>query len=652
MLSIDPNEFEKSIRPADDFFGYVNAQWIKKNPIPPEELSWGSFDVLWVNVERQLKEILDEISGREQFSDKPEDVDAKKVRDFYHAAMDMAQRDNLGVTPLAELFLEVDTVPDIKTLARVVGVLHRIGAGGLWSPFVEQDEKQSEVMTLHLWQGGLGLPDRDYYLNDDEKSKKIRADYILYIKDLWAMAQLPDAEATSASVMEIETRLAKASLTRVELRDVERMYNKITIAEFTKLAPAVAIADYFAGIQITAPQYAIVGQPKFFEEIGKILADTSLDTLKIYLKWHVLNSFAPYLSGAIERRRFDFYAPAFSGAKEMKPLWRRALQATDQALEELLGKLYVAKYFSEDAKKKINDLVERLVIAYRARIEKLDWMSPETKKKALEKLGTVNRKLGYPDAWKDYSALVVKEDSFAENVMKAHALEFDRKMRQVGGPVDRGEWLMSPQTVNAYYMPPMNDIVFPAAILQPPFFDPLADDAINFGGIGSVIGHELTHGFDDQGSRFDASGNLNEWWTADDKKQFDAKGSQLAEQFDKYEPVPGVHVNGKLTLGENIADLGGLLIAYDGLKLKGKNDASNLIDGLTPEQRFFINYAVTERGHAREELLRLRLQVDPHSPSEFRVNGPVSNIGEFYEAFDTKEGDKLWRKPEDRARIW
>ena len=455
--------------------------------------------------------------------------------------------------------------------------------------------------------------------------------------------------------MDIEIRLAKASLTRVELRDVEKMYHKLTLAECTTLAPRVSFADYFKGIaprdaalaEPFAPAYVIVGQPRFFTEVNEIFETVPLESLKLYLRWHVLSGSASYLSEELECRRFDFYGRTFNGAKEMKPLWRRALSATDMALDELLGKLYVEKHFSEDAKQKIKDLVEHLVVAYRARLEKLDWMSDETKKKAIEKLGTVSKKLGYPDVWKDFSGLIVGSGSFVENAMRAHAFEFDRKIKEVGGPVNREEWFMPPQLVNAYYQPPLNDIAFPAAILQPPFFDPAAEDALNFGGIGSVIGHELTHGFDDQGSRFDACGNLKEWWTAEDKARFDAKAAHLAEQFDKYEPLPGAHINGKLTLGENIADLGGVLIAYDALKLA-------LGDRFSPEvaQRFFIGYAITERGHYREEILRLQLQTDPHSPGEFRVNGPVSNIDEFYDAFGVKEGDKLWRKPEDRVKIW
>lgn len=652
MAAIDLNDFDKSVKPTDDFFRYVNGGWLAKNPIPADESRWGSFNVLRRDVDEQLKIILEEIAAK---NDLAPGSDEQKIRDFYLSAMDVQSRNRLGTSPLSEMFHNIAAIADADDLAMIVGELHRVGIGVFWAAFAGQDEKKSDVMAFQIWQGGLGLPDRDYYLKDDEKSKKIRADYLAYMHDMIARTNLEkDVSAAVASVIKIETRLAQASLDRVDLRDVEKMYNKIALPELAALAPKISFAKYFGSIGIDAPGYAIVGQPKFLGEISQIFSEIPLDELKIYLRWHLLNDMASYLSEDLERRNFDFYGRTFTGTTEMKPLWRRALRQTNDSLDELLGKAYVARHFSEDAKMKIKDLVEHLVVAYRARIERLEWMGAETKKKAFEKLGTVTRKLGYPDIWKDYSPLTIGPDSYVQNVMRAYTFEFDRKMKEVGGPVNRAEWLMSPQTVNAYYMPPMNDIVFPAAILQPPFFDPSADDAFNFGGIGSVIGHELTHGFDDQGSRFDANGNLNEWWTAEDKKQFDASAAHLAEQFDGYEPLPGLHVNGKLTLGENIADLGGLLVAYDGLKLKmaEQNSMSPSRNEFTAEQNFFIGYALTERNQTREEAMRLQIQTDPHSPSEFRVNGPSSNMTEFYEAFGAKPGDKLYREPGDRVRIW
>jgi putative endopeptidase len=660
---LDPENFDKTARPADDFFQYVNGGWMAANPIPADEARWGSFDILRVQVEEQLHAILDGlISSGETTEDK------RRIRDFYATGMDVEKRNRAGLEPLAELFARIDAIGasgasgnSNDDLASAIGYLQRQGVGVWWTPSAEQDEKQSETVALHLYQGGLGLPDRDYYLNDDEKSKTIRADYLKYMKatlvklgvvdaaNAQNLIKIPDATtaAVADAIMAIETDLARASMTRVELRDVEKMYNKMSAAELAAVTPRIAWAKYFEAVGIAQPAYFIVGQPKFFAEVDRLFESLPLDQIKMYLRWQTLNAFSGFLTEELERARFDFYARTFNGAKEMKVLWRRVLGVTNASLDEMLGKLYVEKHFAGDAKAKINSLVDHLTAAYRARIEKLDWMSPETKAKAIEKLQGVSRKLGYPDVWKDMSTLVVAADSYAQNVMRAHAFEFDRKMHEVGGPVNREEWFMSPQMVNAYYQPPLNEIAFPAAILQPPFFDPAADDALNYGGIGTVIGHELTHGLDDQGALFDVTGNLKNWWTPEDKARFEARAAHLAEQFDKYEPLPGLHINGKLTLGENIADLGGILIALDGLRLA-------LGDKISKEviQSFCINYAVTKRGQIREELARLYLQVDPHSPSKFRVNGPSSNYPEFYEAFDVKPGDKLWREPEDRVQIW
>jgi putative endopeptidase len=652
MAPIDPERFDKSVRPADDFFQYINGGWIAKNPIPADESRWGSFNILRRMVDEQLKNIFDDIAAKDAVT--PGSAE-QKVRDFYRCAMDLEKRNKDGVTPLASLFQAVDALKTTADIGHLTGVLQRAGIGPFWNVFIEQDEKNSEVMALHWWQGGLSLPDRDYYLKDDEKSKKIREAYLVYMHDMLTRTALAtDVAGTVAAIMELETRLAKASLTRVELRDVEKMYHKITPGEFATLAPEISLSGYFEAIALAMPAYLIVGQPQFFAEVSKIFKETSLDTIRAYFRWQTLDSFANYLSEDLEKRHFDFYGRLLNGVQEMKPLWRRALSATNNALDEMIGQIYVAKHFSEDAKKKIYELVEHLMVAYRARIEKLSWMSAETKQNALKKLGTISRKLGYPDVWKDMSGLTIGTDSYVENAMRAHAFEFDRRMKEAGGPVNRAEWLMSPQTVNAYYMPPMNDIAFPAAILQPPFFDPNASDAMNFGAIGAIIGHELTHGFDDQGSRFDEHGNLHEWWMEEDRKQFTDRANRLAEQFDKYEPIPGVKINGKLTLGENIADLGGLLIAWDGLQLllQEKKTAEERVDGFTPGEQFFISAAIAECGQERDEALRLQVQVDPHSPSKFRVNPPFSNMDPFYETFGVKAGDALYRTPEDRVRIW
>ncbi len=658
-MQADQYPFDADIRPADDFFRYANGRWIAENPIPPDESRWGSFDVLRNEVEEQLHRIVDDFTaaasaGREL------DRDERRIRDFYATGMNQEARNRQGMAPLADIFRKIDDISDLGGLAAALGSLHRIGIGAWWAPSSEQDERKSEVVALHLYQGGLGLPDRDYYVADDEPRRKIRADYLVYVQSVLARINSPEAaesdrEAAAATaaagIMELETALAQSSLTRVELRDVEKQYHKMTLAELAALAPRVDWPRYFDAIGLgNGPEYVIVGQPKFFAEVDRLFESVPLERVKTYLQWHVLRRMAGCLSEDMERAAFDFYGRTFGGATEMKPAWRRVLGAANDLLDEMIGKQYVKRHFSEDAKQKIRKLVDHLAAAYRTRIERLDWMGAETKRKAIEKLEAVSRKLGYPDVWRDMAALEIGAESYAENVMRATAFEFDRKMREVGGAVNRDEWFMPPQMVNAYYQPPLNEIAFPAAILQPPFFDPAAPEAVNFGGIGTVIGHELTHGLDDQGSLFDARGNLSRWWTPEDKERFDAKAARLADQFDRYEPLPGVHVNGKLTLGENIADLGGIAIALDGLALALAADPQ--ADWAEAVRMFFINYAVTERGHAREAYRRLALQVDPHSPSEYRVNGPLSNTLEFYEVFALKEGDGLWREPGERVAIW
>ena len=643
-----------TIKPTDDFFHFVNNKWIEENPIPPEESKWGSFSALRVEVEKQLKVILDEISIKD---DAALDDNARKVRDFYRTGMDVEKLGALKDAPLKDLFAAIDGVSDIAGLSPLLGILHRQGISAFWGCGVDQDLKNSEIMALYIGQDGLGLPDRDYYLNDDEKSREIRRKYSIYADQMLSLSGTISAYRPLSKIFtDIETRLAKASMTQVELRDIEKQYNKMTAAELGAISPHVDWSKYFEAMHMPTPEYMIICQPEFIKAVDAIFEEITLEDLKAYVRWHVLNDTARFLSEEFAREAFNFYGRTFGGATEMKPRWRRVLGVVDNMLDEAVGKLYVKKHFSEAAKEKVKDLVEHLVAAYKVRIENLDWMSAETKQKALTKLSAVTKKLGYPNKWKDFSALEIGTDSYLQNYVRAHIFEFDRRMKMIAKPVDRTEWHSSPQTVNAFYSPAMNEILFPAAILQPPFFYQDIDDAMNFGGIGTFIGHELTHGFDDQGALFDASGNLQNWWTKEDKERFDKKTAHLAEQFDAYEPLPGLHVNGKLTLGENIADLGGLFIAYDGLilALGGKEAAAKmpLIEGMKPFQRFFKNLAIAERVNIREEALRTQIQTDPHSPGIYRVNGPLSNMTEFYEAFDVKSGDGLYREEPDRVKIW
>jgi len=638
-----------TIKPGDDFFHFVNGKWIEENPIPPEESRRGAFYDLQVEVEKQLKEIMDTISTGNGGG---LDENTRKVRDFYKTGMDAEKLSSLKDAPLKDIFAAIDGVTDISGLSALLGDLHRKGISAFWGRSVEQDLKDSNTMAMYIGQDGLSLPDRDYYLTDDEKSREVRSNYLTYTGKMFAISDAISAYKPVAQIfVDIETRLAKASMTRVELRDVEKQYNKMTPAELTAISPAIDWAKYFGSAHTTMPAYVIVAQPEFVKEVSAIFNEISLNDIKAYLRWHTLNGAANFLGETFDAEVFEFYGRTFSGATEIKPRWRRVLSVVNGMVDEAVGRLYVEKHFSEEAKKKINVLVDKLTEAYKLRIEKLDWMSAETKEKALAKLGTVKRKLGYPDTWRDYGALAIDTDSYFQNYIRAHIFEFDRHMNKLGKPVDRTEWYMEPQTVNACYHPVMNEVLFPAAFLQPPFFDPAADDATNFGAVGSTIGHELTHGFDDQGAQFDLNGNLMNWWTVEDKARFDKQTAHLAEQYDAYEVLPGVHVNGKLTLGENIADLGGLLIAYDGLAIALNGDATKGVDKENA-QKFFVGYAITERSSYREEAIRTQIKTDSHSPSIFRVNGIVSNMPEFYDAYDIKLGDKLYREESDRVKIW
>jgi putative endopeptidase len=641
-------------RPQDDFFTFVNGKWIEENPIPATEARWGSFDALHLEVDEQVKNIFIKLQNTDDAS---LDANGKKVKDFYMTGMDTEKLDILKDKPLEEFFKMVDGAADVRELSKVIGELHRRGMDIFWGAGPEQDIKNSDIVAFYIGQAGLSLPEKDYYVNQDEKSQVIRKKYLDYADDMVAFSSLATARKVgSKMVMDIETRLANASMTPVELRDIEKQYNKMSPVELAAISPNIDWEKYFEGLVSPIPEYIIVMQPEFIKEVSAIFGEIPLEDLKTYMHWHILSGAASFLNDAFNQKTFDFYGRTFQGATEMKPRWRRVLSVVNNMLDEAVGQLYVKEHFSESAKEKMKVLVEHLTVAYKARIEKLDWMGTETKEKALAKLAAVTKKLGYPDKWKDFSALEIGTDSYVQNYVRAYIFEFDREMKKIGGPVDRSRWYMSPQTVNACYSPTMNEVLFPAAFLQPPFFYPDADDALNFGAIGMTIGHELTHGFDDQGAIFDARGNMQNWWTKDDKERFEKQTAHLVEQFDIYEPLPGLHMNGKLTLGENIADLGGLLIAYDGLMLAlgGKEAAAKLIpiDGHTPVQRFFIGYAISERTHSREESIRARTQTDPHSQGIYRVNGPLSNMPQFYDAFDVKPGDKLYREESDRVQIW
>ena len=647
----DTKDMNKSVRPQDDFYHYANGRWLKKNPIPPHESRWGSFLILRYDTEKKLRTIVNEVSRRKGLkSGTPEQM----VRDFYLSGLDLTHRNKLGISPVKPLLARIESAKDIPSLLRLLAELEPYAAMGPWGTGVDQDMKNSERYIIYIGQSGLGMPDRDYYLKTDPESVRVRTAYRTHLVKL---AQLmgkskKEAEQMRDTIMRIETALAQASMPKEDTRDMDKIYHKMSITSLQRMAPIINWRSYLDIFGAKGQREVVVMQPAFIKKVNEMFIREPLEDWKIYLALHLVNNNAGYLSSAFEKQIFSFYHTTLTGVKKMKPLWRRALGATNGSLGEVLGRIYVKKYFPATAKKKVDQLVDDLFAAYEARIKSLDWMSSATKKKALKKLHQMNRKLGYPDRWKSYRGLVIRPKTYLENAFRASRFEHRRVMRRLMKPVDRKEWFMTPQTVNAYCSFLLNDVVFPAAILQPPFFSPDADDAVNYGAIGSVIGHEITHGFDDQGSKFDGKGNRQTWWTKQDRARFEKKTRALVKQFNDYTVAGGIKVNGQLTLGENIADLGGASIAFDAYQRRLRKTGRKVIDGLTPEQRYFLALALFERENARPEFQKMLVLTNVHAPGQFRINGPASNLPEFYEAFGVKKGDKLYRPPSSRAKIW
>jgi putative endopeptidase len=649
VSGIDRATFDTSIKPGENFYQYVNGEWIKQNPIPAEYSRWGAFMKLRDDNLIILHDILEGLSPTEPLSG-----ERQQLRDFYRTAMDVAKRDEQGAKPLEGRLARIEKIASAADLVQLLGELRAEGSSQLFGLFVDQDEKRSTHYAVYIHQGGQGLPERDYYLGKSEDSEKIRAQYLEHVAKILML--LGDGEeaarAGAETVLKIETQLAEGSRTPVELRDREANYNKESLAELAKLVPNLDWQKYLIATGIPDTQDIIVGQPEFLTKLNELLSSVPVADWKVYLRWHVAHSLAPHLSSVFENENFRFYNQVLRGAKEMQPQWKRAVAAVDGNLGEQLGKLYVEKYFVPAAKERMDQLVKNLMLAYHERIETRDWMGSETKQKALAKLATVVPKIGYPTKWRDFSGLEIKNDGFAANVLRAREFESRYRFSKLGGPVDRLEWHMTPPTVNAYYNPSLNEIVFPAGILQPPFFNLAADDAVNYGGIGAVIGHEISHGFDDQGSRSDAEGNLVNWWTDEDRAKFTAKTDKLVAQYEACALLDDLHVNGKLTLGENIADLGGVTIAYAAYQKSLGGKPAPVIDGFTGAQRFFIGFAQVWRGNIRDADQRLLLRTDPHSPGQFRTLVPLSNVPAFYEAFGVQPGEKLYRAPAERAEIW
>lgn len=642
---------DTAVRPQDDFYHYVNGGWLKKNPVPAHESRWGSFLILRYDTEKKLRAIVSRLQNKKNLKNGGSE---QMVRDFYLSGLDMKRRNALGMTPLAPWLERIAKIKDLRSFVSVCAHLEKIGGGGPWGVMVDQDMKNSEKYILYLHQSGLGMPDRDYYLKDDPESVRVRVAYVKHLETIFTLMGRTEAEAEHdrETVMRIETAIAKLSMSKEDVRDVDKTYHKMRRPALTRLTPAIDWDVFFRIIGARTTHEVIVMQPEFLTGIDALLSEEPLEDWKTYLTWHLVGGAASLLSAKFEKQDFAFYGTALSGVKKMKPAWRRALSSVNGNLDELLGELYVQAYFSPEAKKKIREVVEDLFEAYEARIKHLDWMTPATKRKAIQKLHEMNRKLGYPDKWKSYRGLSISPDDYFGNAVRTALFKHARVMRRLRKPVDRGEWFMSPQTVNAYCSFGLNDVVFPAAILQPPFFSADADDAINYGAMGSVIGHEITHGFDDQGAKFDGKGNRKTWWTKEDQARFNKKAQVLVKQFNKYTVADGLTVNGRLTLGENIADLGGASIAYDAYQLRLAKTGRKNLDGFTPEQRFFLGFALFERENRRAEAEKTQVLTDPHSPGIYRINGPASNLPEFYKAFNVQKGDALYREPKDRAKIW
>ncbi|HEX2866690.1 MAG TPA: M13 family metallopeptidase [Ignavibacteriales bacterium] len=648
---LDLNTIDKNASPAVDFYEYAVGKWLKDNPIPDAYGRWGTFEVLAESNFKILKKILESSAADKKAL---KGSSAQQIGDFYSAGMDTVKIEKEGAKAMEPYLKEIDAVGDLKGLFEEIARLHSYGVSALFDFGSGADAKNSSMVIGQLGQSGLGLPDRDYYLKDDSRSKAIRAKYPEHVEKMFQLLGYSQEDAKKASevVMNIETELAKVSMDRVEMRDPNKTYNKVSVSGLIDMSPEVNWSLYFKTIGWENPQDMNVAQPEFFKGLSSIIKEHSINDWKTYLKWHFIRRAAGYLSSNFVEESFDFNGKFLNGLRAMQPRWKRVMFAINGLFGEALGQLYVKETFSPEAKDRAKKIVGNLLEAMGERIKNVDWMSSETKDQALKKLAAFNVKIGYPDKWKDYSALEVKRDSYLENVIRASKFEMKRQLDKIGKPVDRTEWEMTPQTVNAYYNPLQNEIVFPAAILQPPFYDVNADDAVNYGAMGAVIGHEITHGFDDEGRQFDAQGNIKEWWTKDDAAKFSDRAKLIVEQYNSYFPVDSMNINGALTQGENIADLGGLNVAFTAFKKTREFKDGKSIDGFTPVQRFFLSWAQVWKNGIRKETLMNALKTDPHSPGKYRVNGPLSNIPEFLQAFKIKPGETMYRPENVRVKIW
>ena len=642
---------DQTINPRNDFYQYACGGWMKANPLTDEYSSFGSFDQLAENNRTQIKGLIEELAKKQS---QPGSI-TQKIGDLYNIAMDSAKLNADGVAPIKEYLDKLASIKDRNGLSQEIATMHRDGFGPFFGLYVGADDMNSSMNIAQLYQGGLSLGEREYYLDGDDHTKEIRTKFEEHVDKMFQLAGFTAEEAQKAAknVMKVETRLAEASKSAVELRDPYANYNKITVAQLKKEVPSIDWDAYFTTIGLKDLQDVNVGQMDEIKTVADLLKKEDLDVLKAYLQWNVINTASSYLSDNFVAQNFDFYGRTLSGTKEMQPRWKRAVSAVNGVLGEAVGQMYTEKYFPAAAKERMIKLVGNLQKALGERIQGLEWMSEETKAKALEKLAAFHVKVGYPDKWRDYSSLEIKNDSYWANIIRSNHFDHDKMIAKAGKPVDKDEWLMTPQTVNAYYNPTTNEICFPAAILQYPFFDMNADDACNYGAIGVVIGHEMTHGFDDQGRQYDKDGNLKDWWTPEDAKNFKERAQVLVDYFGNIEVLPGLKANGELTLGENIADHGGLQVSFLALqKAMAENPLGKDEHGFTPEQRFFLSYANVWADNTRDEQIRLQTKSDPHSLGRWRVNAALPHISMWYDAFGVKEGDALYLPVEKRASIW
>jgi len=655
---IDLRYVDDSVRPQDDLYRHLNGKWLDSFVLPADKGSYGSFTQINDATQEQLRGIVEGLAqaGGHASTGSPidsADATAVKLADLYASFMDEARLDTLGVAPLAADFAAIDAISNKRDIPALIARFNRTSAGAPYDIGVDPDPKDSTRYAVTLTQSGLGLPDRDYYLSDDAKFKDVRGKYRLHVEKMLAMAGDPAAKTSADDIVKLETRMAALQWTRVANRDPEKTYNKTPLADLDRLMPGYEWRGYLQDSGILGKvDYVIVRQPSYFSGLAQLIADTPLSVWKSYFKWHQLSAAAPYLSKEFVDERFAFSGTVLRGIPQNRPRWKRGMDVLDAAMGEAIGRLYVEKYFPAQHKARMEMLVGNLLEAYRQDIATLDWMSDDTKQGAQAKLAKLVTKIGYPKTWRDYGGLKIERDDLWGNVRRADEFEYLRVVGRLGRPIDRDEWHMTPQTVNAYYNPVMNEIVFPAAILQPPFFDANADDAVNYGGIVAVIGHEVSHGFDDKGSQYDADGNLRDWFTPADHARFAAKTKALIAQYDAYEPVPGYHVNGELTLGENIGDNSGLALAYKAYRLSLSGRTAPIIDGFTGDQRFYLGWVQVWRGKVREDQAIELIKIDPHSPAAVRGTAPLVNQPGFYSAFGLQPGDKMYLPPDARVTIW